>query len=146
MIQTKPLTKNKTYMGRLPHGADLLDALTQICIENDITLGKIEAIGAVKNACIGFYDQTQKVYEYVEYKSPMEILNLMGNVSLKDGKPIVHAHITLSDHDGHAHGGHLAKGTTVFACEYLIEAFSGDSLNRGFDQTTGLPLWAKDQK
>ena len=39
------------------------------------------------------------------------------------------------------HGGHLAPGTIVFACELIIEAFDGQELNRGMDRETGLPLW-----
>jgi len=33
------------------------------------------------------------------------------------------------------------EGTIVFACEFIIEAFDGPPLERGFDETTGLPLW-----
>ena len=38
-------------------------------------------------------------------------------------------------------GGHLAPGTTVFAAEYVIQAFDGPEFCRGFDEVTGLPLW-----
>ncbi len=37
-------------------------------------------------------------------------------------------------------GGHLAPGTTVFAAEYVIQAFDGPEFCRGFDEMTGLPL------
>lgn len=54
---------------------------------------------------------------------------------------MVHAHITLSDEKGSVRSGHLAPGTTVFACEIIIEAFDGPDFNRGLDKGTGLPLW-----
>jgi hypothetical protein len=77
-----------------------------------------------------------------DLKKPMEILSLMGNVSLKDDKPFVHAHITLADARGVAMGGHLAEGTIVFACEFMIEEYISDrALVRYFDEKTGLFLW-----
>jgi predicted DNA-binding protein with PD1-like motif len=74
----------------------------------------------------------------------LEITSLTGNVSIKDGKPLVHVHVTLADKKGNAFGGHLAEGTIVFACEVCIQVFQGEPLKRGFDKTTGLPLWEMD--
>lgn len=68
-------------------------------------------------------------------------MNLTGNVSIRDGSPLVHAHVSLADYSGNAFGGHLAPGTTVFACEYIIQAFTGETLVREQDSETGLPLW-----
>ncbi len=69
-----------------------------------------------------------------------EITKLVGNVSLKEGRPMVHAHVTLAD-EGKAFGGHLAPGTVVFACEFIIQVFEGVSLTRSLDAETGLQLW-----
>ena len=70
-----------------------------------------------------------------------EILNLNGNISLKDGEPMVHAHIILADQNGNSFGGHLEEGTKVFASEIQIEEFSKPDKNRKYDQATGLTLW-----
>jgi hypothetical protein len=131
------------YMGRLPHGADLLEALTELCREKSVTLGRVEAMGAVRSATIGYYDQSEWTYGFHEISEPLEILTLVGNVSLKDGEVMVHAHVTLAHEDGRAVGGHLAAGTPVFACEYVIEAFDGTPLLRSYDEETGLPLWSE---
>ena len=131
-------------IGRLDCGVDLLQGLTAICKEKNITLGQVTAIGAVQRACVGYYDQDTRTYEFTALDEHLEILNLTGNISLKDGEPIIHAHVTLSDSRCKAFGGHLAEGTIVFACEYNIEAMKGPSLERGFDEETGLPLWPMD--
>lgn len=135
------LNKGKIFLGKLRHGGDLLDELTSVCKANDIKLGRIEALGAVQKACIGFYDQVKREYKYFELEGCLEITNLIGNVSLKDGEPIVHAHITFADNTGRAFGGHLAAGTIIFATEFLIETLDGPQYNRGYDEQTGLPLW-----
>ena len=85
------------------------------------------------------------MYRFYDLNQTLEITNLIGNISIKDGVPIVHAHVTLSDKDGHAYGGHLAPGTIVFACEVVVQALDGPSFERGLDQKTGLPLWKMDE-
>ena len=138
MIQVKTA---KTIMGRLRHGADLLDEITGVCREHGIRQGRVEAIGAVKKASIGFYDQQARTYTYLTLDREMEITKLSGNISVKDGQVFVHAHITLADNTGRAFGGHLAPGTIVFACECIIEAYEGPALERVLDDETGLALW-----
>jgi predicted DNA-binding protein with PD1-like motif len=132
------------YIGRLDYGCDLLEGLTGICIAKGVTLGWIQAIGAVQACRVGFYNQETRAYEYVCVDRPMEMAQLTGNVSLKDGRPFIHAHVTLMDDEGQAHGGHLAPGTIVFACEFMIEHLAGPTFERTPDDATGLPLWSGD--
>jgi len=129
-------------MGKIKNGADLLEEITEICKERKIQLGSIEAIGAVQKASLGFYNQAKREYEFVTINEPLEITNLTGNISIKDGAPFVHAHVTLADSSGKEYCGHLAPGTIVFVCEFIIETFDGSALKRGFDQNTGLSLWS----
>ena len=131
-------------MGRLEHGKDLLEELTAVCRDRRVDLGRVEAIGAVSKAQIGYYDQEKKTYQFLTIEQPMEITGLLGNVSLKDGDPMVHAHVTLADSSGRVMGGHLAPGTIIFACEFIISPFDGPLFQRGLDKTTGLPLWNTD--
>jgi predicted DNA-binding protein with PD1-like motif len=132
----------RTLVGQIQHGADLYTAITRIATESNITTGRVSGIGAVKKAKVAFYDQTGMKYADVEINKPMEILSLKGNITLKDGKPFLHAHVVLSDEQGHAHGGHLLPdGSPVFACEITIDEFDGPAIERGFDSNTGLTLW-----
>jgi predicted DNA-binding protein with PD1-like motif len=135
----------KMFMGKLECGADLLGEITRICVDRDIHLGRVEALGAVKKARLGYYNQKEREYHFYELDQTLEITNLVGNVSIKDGAPIVHAHVTFSDKDGHAYGGHLAPGTIVFACEIVIQVLDGPKFERGLDQETGLPLWSMNE-
>ncbi|MFZ2446797.1 MAG: PPC domain-containing DNA-binding protein [Syntrophobacteraceae bacterium] len=136
------MTPGRIIVGRLKKGEDLLGGLERICAEEGIKLGEVTALGAVKGARIGYYDQDKRQYFYLEFKEHLEILALVGNVSLKDGKPFVHAHVTFGNEKGEAVGGHLAEGAEVFACEYSIrEYLSAAALERAHDEATGLFLW-----
>jgi predicted DNA-binding protein with PD1-like motif len=131
-------------MGRLAKGDDLLLALEKFCQERHLTLGEVRALGAVTRARVGFYHQEERKYYFLDLDQPLEILALVGNISLKDGKPMVHAHVTLADGEGRAYGGHLAEGTPVFACEFAVHEYQADqALVRQPDPETGLMLWSK---
>lgn len=132
----------RLFIGRFGCGDDLLQALTDFCKNNKIKLGAFNLVGAVQSAKLGYYDQKQKKYTgCVELNKKLEIASCMGNISLKDGEIMVHAHIVLADFDGKAFGGHLMPETKVFAAEYFIQELIGGELKRGKDDLTGLPLW-----
>ena len=137
----KYVKPSRIFMGKIEYNSDLLDGLTGICTEKNIQLGKVEAIGSVKKARLGYYNQQEQKYHYIDLSEPLEIINLTGNISLKDDKPFIHAHVSLSDSKGNAFGGHLVQGTIVFACEVIIYTFDGPEFRRCFNDETGLPLW-----
>lgn len=141
MTPVLPVTAGTSFMGRLVHGADLLEELQNFCRSHNIRSGRISAIGAVQKARLGYYNQQARRYHFNEIDRPLEIIGLSGNISLRDGEPMVHAHLTLADEKGRAFGGHLAPGNIVFACEFIIDDFGGENFQRSLDETTGLPLW-----
>ena len=129
-------------MGRFQAGDDLLRALHDFCNKNSIRLGTFSIIGAVTQAKLGYYNQEQKQYTgCVELNKKLEIASCTGNISLKDGEIMAHAHIVLADWEGKAYGGHLMPGTNVFAAEFNIQELTDAELKRGKDPITGLPLW-----
>jgi hypothetical protein len=142
MSEFRLIRSRECVMGRLTHGCDLLEELNRIVKELSVRLGRVEAIGAVQKAAIGFYNQETRAYQFESFEKPLEITKLTGNISLKDGIPFVHAHVTLSDASGSCVGGHLAPGTVVFACEFLIEIYDGPAFKRSLDDQTGLALWS----
>ncbi len=140
-MSRKQYSLRRTYIGRLPQGADLLESITKICKEENIKIGKITAIGAVKKAVIAFYNQVEKKYHNLELNQEMELVSCIGNVSILNGQPFVHCHVSLADDQGRCFGGHLMVGTEVFVCELIIEEFEGELVERVYDEQTGLNLW-----
>lgn len=132
-------------MGQLPFGTDLLEGLTSIVQKENIRLGRIHAIGATTHAVVAYYDQNTKQYNPMEFSGGMEILNLTGNISIRDRKPFVHVHIVLSDREGKAFGGHVLPGTKLFALEVFIDELDGEELVRSHEEKTGLYLWKSGQ-
>ena len=131
----------RLFMGRLPHGQDLIASIEGFCQEASIQTATFSLIGAVSSFTIGAYDQKQQVYITATEKGPFEIITCTGNVSLMDGKPFVHAHIALGDQEGVLAGGHLFSETIIYAGEICLQELAGKPLERTYDETTGLSLW-----
>ncbi len=123
------------------HGKDLLKSISDYCLENDIKIAFITVIGALQRARFSYYNQKEKKYYQNLLEKPVEIISCLGNVSIKEGKPFVHIHISVSDEKGNVFGGHLEEGNIVFAAECAIFDLEGDLLERKFNKTTNLFLW-----
>lgn len=131
----------RLFLGRLEYGADLLDELYRLCEDHTIRIGTFWVIGAVKKSCIGFYHQDEKRYQQITLANPAEIVCCLGNISFKDERCFIHAHISLSDGEGKVWGGHLMPGTIIFAAEFQVQELQGRILHRRDDAVTGLTLW-----
>ena len=81
--------------------------------------------------------------KYVDHSfdEQMEITNLTGNISQKDGKPYLHVHITASRSDYSCIGGHLLDARINGACELFVTAFPGTFAGRRPDAETGINLY-----
>jgi len=141
LMKARKYEFGRVFLGRLPYESDLLDALTAFCADNGLNAAFLSAIGALTMATIGFYNQEDKSYETILIEETLELASLTGNLSLKDGKPMVHAHVVLSRENGEAVAGHLMSPTRVFAGEVFAAELRGEPLAREFDETTGLTLW-----
>jgi len=131
----------RSFIGRIKNGKDLCGALTDFCVKENISFGTFSVIGAVKNVTLGYYDQDDKKYNDIKIEKPLEIAACTGNISSKDGEVFVHAHINVSDDKGESFGGHLMPGAEIFAAEFFIQELTPGTLERKFDDETGLSLW-----
>jgi predicted DNA-binding protein with PD1-like motif len=121
-------------------GSDVLRELNKLVQREHILAGSLSAMGAVKEATVGFLREGGK-YDEIALKEPLEVLSCIGNVSAKDGVPHVHAHIVLGDKEGKAHGGHLMPGCIVGATfEVVMQVFEGIMLKRKLDPSSGIFL------
>lgn len=125
---------------RLDHGADIVKQVSDLLDKEKIDAAAFFAIGALAEAEIAYYDQTSQEYKAILIKEPVELVSCTGNVSLRDGRPFLHAHAALAFRDGKMVGGHLISGL-VFAVEVFVQELLGEPLVKGCDSTTGLYLW-----
>ena len=141
MAEEKPYLTGRTYIFKLSKGKDLLEALADFCHDNQVKCGIVSVIGSVANATIGYYDPAKKRYEKTVINQTLELLNLTGNISIQDNRPMVHAHVTLADEEYNVIGGHLMLGTKIYVCEAYVQELVGEPKVRRTDKVTKLALW-----
>ena len=88
---------------------------------------------------LGFFDFEQKHYKHIPIDEQVEVVSLVGDVSLKDGKSKLHPHAVVARRDGTAHGGHLLQAHVRPTLEVVITETPAH-LRRKVDEATGLPL------
>lgn len=104
---------------RFDIGEEFPETLADWCENEKVESAAIVAgIGMLENIEIGRYDGQEYAREIVQPSS--EILSLQGNVSMKEGKPFVHLHVSFADEDMTARGGHLFSGTVSMTIELVM--------------------------
>ncbi|MES3161240.1 MAG: DNA-binding protein [Halorubrum sp.] len=127
------------YVARFETGADWRGEIEHLAREEGVEAGWFSALGAVQDAEIWFYDQTEAEYRSVTFDEPLEVAACVGNVSLLDGDVFAHTHAVVSRPSGQALAGHL-DSATVWAGECYLCAFT-EPLEREHDAATDLDLW-----
>jgi predicted DNA-binding protein with PD1-like motif len=136
----RELTVTGEYLGSLDHGADWRAEIEGFAADHGVEAGWFWAMGAVQDAEVWYYDQTDREFRSVAFDEPLEVAACVGNVSRDaDGDLFAHTHAVLSRASGQALAGHLNAGT-VFAGECHLRAFAAP-LERTYDEATGLDLW-----
>lgn len=131
----------RIHLVRLNTGEDILGGITAYVVEHDIRAAWIAYLGAVRRASLRYFDQDIREYCDFMIGHHLEVLSGVGNVSVLDGAPFVHTHMTVGDDRGRAYGGHVNSGCEVWALEVAIQELVGDVPVRESDDCTSLGLW-----
>ncbi|OGZ60648.1 MAG: hypothetical protein A2932_00420 [Candidatus Spechtbacteria bacterium RIFCSPLOWO2_01_FULL_46_10] len=130
---------NNSYTVRLDPGEEFIKTLQDFCEKKGIYAGSLEAVGSAKELQLACYNLGRKEYEMKDFSEFVEILNVTGNVALKEGKVFVHAHGVFGRADMTTFGGHVNKCVISATAEVVLRAGEGE-VKREFDETTGLYL------
>jgi uncharacterized protein len=133
--------RGATHVLVFDKGDEAMGQLTRFAAEQGLTAGHFTAIGAFSNVTLGFLDPETKEYEPIVVDEQVEALSLVGDVSIEDGEPRIHAHVVVGKRDGSAHGGHLLEAHVWPTLEVVLVEVPGH-LRREVDDDTGLPLIA----
>lgn len=137
MQYTKPTNTHALLI--LKRGELVVESLTLIAKQEKIENALISGLGAVKNIRCGYYDLADREYHFEEYPELCEVLNLSGNIMLKEGVPFVHLHATFSDTKNHAFGGHVVEMEVGVTLEIALTLLPSSHARR-YDEETGLHL------
>ncbi len=132
-------TDNRILL-KLERGEPVIHTIENFAATRQIPNAMVFGIGAVDNVEIGAYDLASRTYTRKQFDGAYELTNLTGNIGYKETTPVFHAHVTLSDHDCRAYGGHLFE-MSVYATVELVLWPGNNRLRRTMDDDIGLALW-----
>ncbi|MGH7639139.1 MAG: PPC domain-containing DNA-binding protein [Gemmatimonadaceae bacterium] len=128
-----------TFVVVLDVGEEALSTLSAFAKKQGLAASHFVGLGAFSDVVVGFFDWQRKDYERIVIREQVEVLSLVGDITLADGTPRVHAHVVVGKRDGTAHGGHLIEGHVRPTLEItLVETPA--HLRRVHDPATGIAL------
>jgi hypothetical protein len=138
----------RVIVTRLKPGSDLLGSLQEIVAREGVKAGVIlSGVGLLEEArlrnCKSLpeeYPITDENRTYLSFNRPLEILSLSGNITVAEGNPLVHAHVTLSHVGGDEIGiigGHLIEGCVIFGfAEIILMEVEDIEMEKNYDKET----------
>lgn len=124
----------------LERGEAIRENVESLATELGLVAAKVSAIGALETPELGCYELDDREYLRREFDGIWELLSLEGNISLLDGEPFLHAHVSISGHDFSVKGGHLFDSRVGVVVEMFIEPLD-TPLPRIPCEAIGLPRW-----
>jgi predicted DNA-binding protein with PD1-like motif len=129
----------RTFGIVLATGDEVISSLTSFAAEQQLRATHFTAIGAFSRLVVAFFDWTTRQYQNIRINEQVEVLSLLGDVTLEHGQPKVHAHVVIGKSDATAHGGHLVEGLVRPTLEVMLTETPAH-LRRRFDPDSGLAL------
>eukprot|EP01111_Echinosteliopsis_oligospora_P011060 TRINITY_DN3552_c0_g1_i1.p1 TRINITY_DN3552_c0_g1~~TRINITY_DN3552_c0_g1_i1.p1 ORF type:complete len:135 (-),score=35.77 TRINITY_DN3552_c0_g1_i1:40-444(-) len=106
----------KVHAFRLLPGDDLMGGIEKFVAEHNIAAGYIiTCVGSVKKLCLRLANTTETLESNIPDVT-FEIVSLVGCISTHGG----HLHMSVSDREGKAFGGHLFPGNIIYTTAEIV--------------------------
>lgn len=130
--------KNKIIL-ILDPGDEVIQCILDLAEKEKIGFAEISGIGATDYCKVGVFNLDTKAYDEHILTGNHEITNLTGTLSVMDGHPYQHLHITCANKDGVCVGGHLLQCKISLTCEIVIK-ISDTAVNRVKNDDIGINI------
>lgn len=124
---------------RFESGEHLAASLLAWLKAEGIGYATMTGLGAVSGATISYWNANTRQYEQHQLDEQMEVVSLVGNVTIKEGAPFTHIHVTLGRRDLSILGGHFNDATVHPNVEVWLRPES-ETVERTLDESSGLFL------
>jgi uncharacterized protein len=104
-------------------GDAAVDEIISFARSEDVRAARLTAIGGFSKAVLAYFDRSTLRYEEIPIDEQVEVLSLLGDIALKDGQPLLHAHAVVGRRDGSTSGGHLIAGTVWPTLEVFVDVY-----------------------
>jgi predicted DNA-binding protein with PD1-like motif len=116
---------HRPYVLRLDPGEEVITTLEGWLAEQQIHLGYFVAFGGFEGVQLQYFNIHSRQYEKRNADQQLEVVSLLGNIALQDGRPKIHAHCIVADEHDQTYGGHLGSGIVKPVLEVFLTAIDG---------------------
>lgn len=124
---------------RLMRDERLFASIVGYAAANGIGYAALSGLGAVSWISIAYFNVETREYEVHEIEEQLEVTSLVGNITIREGKPTVHAHVTLGRRDLSVIGGHVIEAIARPTLEVWLDP-QPTAITRLPDEDSGLFL------
>lgn len=129
----------RTWLLAFDKGDDVLPTLEGFAQEQKLTAAEFRGIGGFRSATLAYFEKASMSYEPLPVPEQVEVVALLGNITLAEGKQKVHAHCVVGRKDGSTRAGHLLAAEVWPTLELFVTAYA-EVVERKHDPETKLPL------
>ncbi|MDB5158758.1 MAG: hypothetical protein JWR50_3465 [Mucilaginibacter sp.] len=135
----------KTYVLIFAKGDEVMSGLKEFAVKYNVKSAHFNAIGDASSVKFGWYDISKKMFKVMRLNEFAEITSLVGDITIYNNNPVVHAHISMATQDGIVHGGHLFEAF-ISPTLQLMMTVEPASLFKKLDPESGILIIDPDLK
>lgn len=124
---------------RLESGDAVVETITALLQREGIGFAVLSGLGAARYVRLAYLDVERKQYEAHEVEEQLEVVSLIGNAALRDGKPFLHVHVSMGRRDLSLFGGHLQELIANPTIEVWVQP-EAKPAQRVFDDEIGMAV------
>ena len=131
--------QRREYAVIFTKGDEAFSGLQKFAEKYQVTSAHFTAIGAGNRATVAWFDPQRKMYKKIPIEGQFEVISMIGDIALYQGKPQVHTHAVLASSDGAARGGHVLELYVNPTLEVMVTV-DPIAMHKRIDPETGLDL------
>lgn len=137
-------TKSCVYI-RVDKGESVVETILSVCRKENLPGGHFQGIGACDKATLSTYIPEKNDFIDHTFTGMIEMISLMGNVSLDDvDNPVQHSHAVFSYLNDKGEiavvAGHLKDARVSYTGEIVLQT-AEEKIGRQFDADVGIDVW-----
>jgi predicted DNA-binding protein with PD1-like motif len=134
-----PGEPTKQYAVIFYQGDEAFSGLLEFAEKYHITSAHFTAIGALNGATLGWFDPQRKMYKKIPINGQHEVIAMIGDIALYQGKPSVHTHMVVAGPDGTTRAGHVLAAFASPTLEVMVTV-NPVTMQKRLDPETDLTL------
>jgi predicted DNA-binding protein with PD1-like motif len=131
--------QTKEYAVIFGEGDEAFSGLLAFAQKYHVTSAHFTAIGGLSRATLAWFDPTREMFKKISINGQVEVLAMIGDIALYQGKPVVHTHMVVGSSDGTTRGGHVLAAYVFPTLEVMVTV-DPIAMQKRLDPENGLTL------